>query len=560
MARDPWWYSEWVRNREHERTSRPLRVPVGAPSLCLLMVVGDADTRAITRSLGALRRQTSARWTLTAVTAADRGPEVEALVRASSTWRSRRRMRCLVAGEGTPDHELLRAGLSVAGGHPVALLFPGDVWAPDAVALLGGALTTGGVVYADEDILRDDGTHVDPKLKPDHSPDFLLTTAFVGRPLAVGAGLVGMLTGVDTDGAALEHDCALRACDAASSVTHVSEVLCHRTLPRGPIAQSKPSLRQVEEALRRHGEVGSVHQGPTPGTYRIARARPAGIVTSIVIPFRDEPCLLRTCVESIRSTTTADRVELLLVDNGSTDLETLTLIERLVERPRVRVLRDDRPFNWARLNNAAAAGARGDVLLFLNNDIEAHRSGWLDALCAQVIRPTIGAVGARLRYPGGRLQHCGIVVGMTGAAGHPLAGLAPGEPGYLGLATATRECSAVTGACLATRRAVFEELGGFDELLGVDLNDVDYCLRAWTAGYRTLFEPNAELVHHESPSRGTAGGVDDIVNFVERWSGYISEGDRYFNRRLTRADTSCGLARPDEEDSWKRWHSILTER
>ena len=127
------------------------------------------------------------------------------------------------------------------------------------------------------------------------------------------------------------------------------------------------------------------------------------------------------------------------------------------------------------------------------------------------------AVGARLLYPDGRLQHCGIVVGLTGAAGHPLVGLAPEHSGYLHMARVTRECSAVTGACFAVRREVFEELDGFDEDLGVDLNDVDFCLRAWDAGYRTIYEPAAELVHHESPSRGTAGGVGDIVRFLDRW-------------------------------------------
>ena len=130
--------------------------------------------------------------------------------------------------------------------------------------------------------------------------------------------------------------------------------------------------------------------------------------------------------------------------------------------------------------------------------------------------------------------------------------------GYLHMAAVGRECSAVTGACLATRRDVFDRLGGFDETLGVDLNDVDFCLRAGVEGLRTLYEPAAELIHHESPSRGTAGGVGDIVHFVDRWKDYITEGDRYFNPHLTRADPSCGLAGAEEEDAWKRWYSTLT--
>ena len=182
----------------------------------------------------------------------------------------------------------------------------------------------------------------------------------------------------------------------------------------------------------------------------------------------------------------------------------------------------------------------------------------MSALCAQALRPDVAAAGARLLYPDRRLQHCGLVVGLTGAAGHVLGGLAEDEPGYLHMATAARECSAVTGACLATRRDVFELLDGFDETLGVDLNDVDYCLRAAAMGFRTMYEPAAELIHHESPSRGTAGGVGDVVKFVDRWKGYISDGDRYFNPHLTRADPSCGLADPGEKDDWNRWYATLT--
>ncbi len=237
--------------------------------------------------------------------------------------------------------------------------------------------------------------------------------------------------------------------------------------------------------------------------------------------------------------------------------ETRSLVEELAEREGVRVLTDPRPFNWARLNNEAAAGAKGDVLVFLNNDIEVRDAGWLEALCAQATRPDVAAAGARLLYPGRRLQHCGIVVGLTGAAGHPLLGLAEDEPGYLRMATAVRECAAVTGACLATRRDVFAELAGFDEDLGVDLNDVDYCLRAAQRGYRVIYEPAAELIHHESPSRGTAGGTGDIVNFVERWAEYIDDRDPYLNPHLTRDDPSCGLATPEEKEAWDRWRSTL---
>jgi O-antigen biosynthesis protein len=545
-----------MRGREEQRVraARPSR----GSTLSLVMVVAEADPAAMRRTLESLRAQTGSGWSLTVVTPEGRLDELRALVRSSSSLRDRRRVQILGAADSL-ECDLLWEGINATRGSPRALIFPGDLWAPDAVALLSAALTPTSVVYADEDEARPDGTYAAPRLKPDFSPEFLLTTAYVGRPLAIGASVAdGLPRLVGSGTAALEHECALSASEAADVVTHIPEVLCHRSVGPGEV-KGPSSVRHIQEMFRRRGASGGVEAGPAPGDYRILRAAATGVPVSILIPFRDEPRLLRTCVDSIIATTARhDSVELVLIDNGSSDPETLTLVERLGSHPDICVVTDPQPFNWAALNNAGARAARGEVLLFLNNDIEAHQGGWLSALCAQALRPDVAAAGARLLYPDRRLQHCGLVVGLTGAAGHVLGGLSQDEPGYLCMATAARECSAVTGACLATRREVFELLGGFDETLGVDLNDVDYCLRAGTMGFRTIYEPAAELIHHESPSRGTAGGVGDIVNFMDRWKGHISDGDRYLNPHLTREDPSCGLARPGEADDWNRWYATLT--
>jgi O-antigen biosynthesis protein len=522
------------------------------------MAVCDADSAAVRRTLQSVRRQRGG-WSLTVVAAEERLAEVRALVHSATALRDRRRVRLIGAGGSGPPCDLLGVGIEAARGLPRALIFPGDVWSPDAVAQLSAALTPTSVVYADEDEVQTDGTWGAPRLKPEFSPEFLLTSAYVGRPLAMGAVIADNLPRLVGSGtAALEHECALAATEVADAVIHIPEVLCHRSDTTDRL-KGAASIGHLRATLRRREDDATVTTGPGPGDYRIVRPARTPVSVSILIPFRDEPRLLRTCVDSIAATTRPHAsVELVLIDNGSCDPETLTLVERLGQSPDARVLTDPRPFNWAALNNAGAREARGDVLVFLNNDIEARRDGWLDALCAQALRPDVGAVGARLLYPDRRLQHCGLVVGLTGAAGHVLGGLNESDPGYLRMATTARECAAVTGACLATRRAVFDLLGGFDEALGVDLNDVDYCLRAATSGFRTMYEPAAELIHHESPSRGTAGGVGDVVKFVDRWKGYIADGDRYFNPHLTRADPSCGLARPGEKDDWNRWYATLT--
>jgi GT2 family glycosyltransferase len=444
-------------------------------------------------------------------------------------------------------------------GAPVALLFPGDIWAPDAVAQLASALSPLGVVYADEDSVTAGGAYVDPRLKPSYSAEFLLSSAYIGRPLVIGSGIalqVGPSGGRLSD---LEHDLALRACEGARRVVHIPEVLCHRRIgtPDGP-GPEEGDVGHVADALRRRGEAAEVTAGPLRDTYRVRRRPAAPVATTIVIPFRDEPRLTRTCIESIDATRGTTRVDFVLVDNGSVQPETQTLVERLAGRDDVQVVTDARPFNWSALNNAAVALARGDLLLFLNNDIEARQPGWLDVLAAQALRPDVGAVGARLLYPDGRLQHCGVVIGVGGAADHLLAGLDGRQPGYLNMAICTRECAAVTGACLATRREVFDSLGGFDESLGVDLNDIDYCLRAQREGLKVLYESGAGLIHHESPSRGFAGGARDIRRFIDRWRASIEAGDPYLSPNLTRIDSSCALRGADEGDWWVRWYASIS--
>jgi GT2 family glycosyltransferase len=550
ISEDPRSYDAWVRAREQSRYGR--RSPRAKPSLRLVLPVpGDLD--GIRRTLRALSRQTDPGWTLT-IAVRERLARRCRLLVLSLGRRLARRTTIVSAPAQAGPRDLFRLGTSPDQSPSTALVLPGDVWAPDTVALLAEELTQHDVVYADEDHIDAAGLHCDPRLKPCYSPDFLLTTGYVGRPLAFRTHLVNGFDPVADSPDTLEHEYALYVCTAASSVGHIPEVLCHRTV----LAPRSEERSHVEGALRRRGDPSAVHEGRSAGTYRIERRAPPGVTATVIVPFRDQPQFLRTCVDSVRATAGDSDLELLLVDNGSSDLETLTLLERLAGTEGVEVHHDPQPFNWARLNNQAARSARGAVLLFLNNDIEALRDGWLDALVAHALRPDVGAAGARLLYPNGRLQHCGLVIGLNGAAGHPLVGLDGDAPGYLHMATATRECAAVTGACLATRREVFDELEGFDETLGVDLNDVDYCLRAAQRGYRTIYEPAAELVHHESPSRGTAGGVGDIVRFVERWKEYIERGDTYLSPHLTRRDPSCALATPEEQEAWNQWYSTVT--
>jgi O-antigen biosynthesis protein len=257
-----------------------------------------------------------------------------------------------------------------------------------------------------------------------------------------------------------------------------------------------------------------------------------------------------SCLASLEETSGYPIDEIVLVDNGSIDPETWELRRRLERRPATRVLEDPRPFNWAALNNAAAATCSSEMLLFLNNDIEATTSGWLKELVAQGQRPEIGAVGARLIYPDGKLQHAGVVIGLGGIASHLFVGMPKGQHGYFHWDQVVRQYTAVTAACMLVRRSVFEEIGGFDESFVVGFNDVDFCIRLERAGYGVLYTPHAELTHYESISRGLSGFYGDYQRFLDRWMEVLRKEDPHYNPNLSRLEQWCSLRPPDEDEKW----------
>jgi len=567
---DPMRYERWLAAEDARR-----RVPAGEAGdllVALVTVVRQPDATLLQRLARSLVEQSHRRWVLVAAGVGD-GADVVRQVAALRPRAARRRLLVVPNGPAVSDGEAGWSGLAAAraaGAGAVMVVGQHDVLAPGALAALVGPMAAGAdVVYGDEDTVSGTGAHHHPRLKPDWSPELLLSTDYVGRPALVSAAVLGAVTaGGAAAGSAWEYDLLLRATDHPRRVHHVAGVLVHRGMgPAVPPGSGEtldecPGARDARQAVvaaldRRH-EPGHVDPGPTPGTHRVQRRVARHPLVSVVIPFRDGAPLLRRCVESVLRTTDAGVVDILLVDNASREPETAAVVGVLSKTPGVRVVEDPRPFNWAAINNSAAQQVAGDLLLFLNDDVEARHPGWLTAMVAHAVRREVGAVGARLVYPGGELQHAGVVIGLGGAAGHVLRGLPGDRSGYLDQAVVARDVSAVTGACLLTRRSCFDEVGGFDEAFALDLNDIDYCLRLRAAGYTTVVTPLAELVHDESPTRGSSGNIDSILAFLERWETQLRTGDPYLNRNLTRLDGSCALRDADEERRWDQWRASVT--
>lgn len=543
-AQAPARYRRWLAARDHwRRTTDPL--PTAGPEIDLLVLVDGAPADRLTATLRSIGAQRTGPWHLSLTVVGTPEPDVDRVLGEELAKLGHVPTRVLTEPSGTPAATARAAALESTSSPACAFLDAGDVLDADAVALLSAALVDADVVYADEDRISSDGLLSAPLFKPDWSPELALAWNYVGRPVAMRVAPLVACGGLRTlPGGDWEHDLVLRVTEQTQRVAHVAEVLCHRHRD-ADIGAGAAGPAAVVDALRRREEDADVAPGPLPGTWHVRRRLAGRPSVSVIVPFRDSTVFLRACTDSLFATSSGVDLQLVLVDNGSTEPETATLVERLGSRRDVTVLRDDGPFNWAVINNAATASARGDVLLFMNDDVEARSEGWLELLAAQALRPQVGAVGARLVYPSGRLQHAGIVVGMTGVSGHVLAGLPPDQPGYLGMAVLTRDVSAVTGACLATRREVYDALGGFDESLWLDFNDIDYCLRARRRGLRIVYEGAAELVHHESPSRGTSASDETARAFAARWATFLEEGDPFLNANISRSDFSAALDDPD---------------
>jgi GT2 family glycosyltransferase len=273
------------------------------------------------------------------------------------------------------------------------------------------------------------------------------------------------------------------------------------------------------------------------------------VTVSVIIPFRDQADLLRRCVDSLVHTAGEVRWEALLVDNRSWEPETRAVTRHLASHPRCRLLSYPREFNWAAINNWAVRQCGGEILLFLNNDIEATREGWMEAMLEHAARSEVGAVGARLLYPTGHVQHAGVIVGPGGVAGHACRFCPADHPGYFGITKVIRNYSAVTGACMMVRRSVYEEVSGFDEELAVAYNDIDFCLKIRQLGYRIVYTPFAELIHYESVSRGISTDRPEARRMALRWAEVV-RNDPFYHPHLSRWREDFALARKGEVDPW----------
>lgn len=542
-------YEEWARlyfDGLRARTPAPRTdslISILCPTYCPLL----SDFTAAVESVIA---QTYANWELIIVDDGSRRPDLRAQMRAFAARDPRIRVISRRSNGGIS--RATNTALAAARGAWVVFFDHDDVLVDVALQtmLAYAESTSAHLLFSDEDKIDAKGHLTEPHFKPDWNHRLLLGNNYLGHLVMTRREILTRIRPLNPEyDGAQDHDLLLRLTEVveAQQIRHVPEVLYHWRKAGGSTAASlraKPyaieaGLAAVRGYIERRGCPAVVSNLCDSTLYRVSWQFEAEPRIAIVVPFKDAAAETRRCISALLETTGYPNFRILLVDNWSTEPDSLALVNEVTGDKRVQVLRVEEQFNYSRLNNRAIAETDAEFVVLHNNDVFHSDPHWLRRLLNEALWDSqVAIVGAKLLYASGSVQHAGVVLGLMGVAGHLHNGFPGDAPGYAGRAILTQEMSAVTGACMLVRRSVFREMGGLDEALAVAFNDVDFCLRARAAGYKVIFAADCVAEHRESLSRGAddqplkeARFRDECRLMQERW-GELLQRDAYYSRHF----------------------------
>lgn len=542
-------YAKWI--RQNERIRRVPLLPDPQPLISLVVPCYETPLVFLRELIRSVQAQSYSHWELCLSLAGT-------MPRESSDFLSRvaasdERIRVIPLAENGGISANTNAALAVATGTYVGFIDHDDTLAPFALEEIVRSIQdapSADFFYSDEDKLSPKGKRRSPHFKPDWSPDLLRSYNYITHFVVISKPLLDKTGSLkaEFDGAQ-DYDFVLRATELATKIVHIPQVLYHWREHRGSTSantNAKPAaataaVHAVQAHLARIKRTGTCAPGPFFGAVTTTYALTSTPLISIIIPSHDQADFLNHCIQSILQKTTYPNYEIIIMENHSKNPETFALYERIAAK-NIRVVTWQKPFNYSEINNDGVTEARGEILLFLNNDVAVISADWLEHMVMHLQFNENSAIGAKLYYEDKTVQHAGVILGVGGIAGHSHKNFPAQDTGYFGRLGVVQNLSAVTGACLMVRRSSFMAVGGFDGGLPIAFNDIDFCLKLRQRGELVLWTPFAELFHYESKTRGYEDTFEkqqrfmkEIDYFKKKWSDTLNDGDPYYSPNLTLA-------------------------
>lgn len=565
-------YPEWIARHDRITDSdrRLMREHIEhmeyKPCISILLPVYNVPETYLRQAIESVRNQTYTNWQL--CIADDNSPEAGVREVIKEYAKQDPRITYVFRSQNGHISQATNSAAELATGEFLAFLDHDDELREHALYMMVRELQEhrdADLLFSDEDKITSQGLRHDPYFKSDWNPELLLCHNCVCHFTVVRREMFNRLGGLRSEcNGAQDWDLALRVSEHTTrdKIRHVPHILYHWRVIEGSTAKetaAKPyvtaaQIRAVSDHLERRGDHGArVESIPALSMLRVRYAIPTPPpLVSLIVPTYNQHKLLSQCAEGILNATDYTNLELIIVDNRSDDPKTLQYLKELPTKdPRVRVVRDDGPFNFSRINNDAVKHARGSIVGFINNDIQVIRPDWLGEMVANLVRKDVAAVGARLLFPNGTVQHAGVITGIGGVAGHQFKNAPISSLGYFCRAVLPQNLSAVTAACMLVHKHLFHNVGGFDqEHLAVAFNDIDLCLKLREAGGLIVYTPYAELLHHESVSRGYEDSLEKKARFKreykvmqDRWGTKLTS-DPFYNPNFALTNVGYELGTP----------------
>lgn len=544
------WYAAYVPDEEALEKQRKHKFNY-APLISIAVPAYQTPVEFLKQMIESLISQTYTGWELCIANASPDNEEMQRVLADYSAKDVRVRFCSLKENLGIAENT--NRAFAMAKGEFMGLLDHDDLLAPNALYEIVNTLQDhpqADALYTDEDkVTTDLDEHFQPHLKPDFNLDLLRSNNYICHFFVVRKSIVEKAGGFrkEFDGAQ-DYDFIFRCTENAREVLHVPEILYHWRTHKASTADNPASKmyafeagkRAIEAHLERTGTKGTVSHTQDLGFYRVKYPVQGEPLVSVIIPNKDEKETLQTCLESLKKNTSYQNFEIIIIENNSTTGEIFKYYKELSIDQQIHLLRWGKEFNYSAINNFGVAHARGEYLLFLNNDVKSIEPDWMEEMLGVCQRPEVGGVGAKLIYPDNTIQHAGCVIGMGGIAGHMFVDMPADRTGYLHKASLLQDMSAVTAACLMMKKEVFEQAGGFTEELAVAFNDVDLCLKVRKNNHLIVYDPYAKLYHMESKTRGAEDSKEKVRRFQTEieymrchWMDILKNGDPYYNKNLS---------------------------